>query len=329
MFAVTMSRPGGPEVLGWGEVDPPVAGAGDVVVDVRAAGVNNADLLQRQGHYPVPAGASPILGLEVSGVISGIGADVVGWSVGDRVCALLTGGGYAEQVAVPADLLLPVPAGVDLVSSAGLPEVACTVYSNLAMNAGLRAGETLLVHGGGSGIGTFAIQWAKAVGARVVTTAGSAAKLDRCLELGADHVVNYRTHDFVAETRAATGGVGADVVLDIVGGDYLARNIETLAPDGRLVVIGSAGGGGAAPLDLGILMRKRASVSATTLRARPHAQKAAIVAAVRAEVWPLVDLGRIRPVVDSVFSMTDAGHAHALLAAGATVGKVLLTAPAG
>ena len=329
MFAVTMSRPGGPEVLGWGEVDPPVAGAGDVVVDVRAAGVNNADLLQRQGHYPVPEGASPILGLEVSGVISAIGADVVGWSVGDRVCALLTGGGYAEQVAVPADLLLPVPAGVDLVSAAGLPEAACTVYSNLAMNAGLRAGETLLVHGGGSGIGTFAIQWAKAVGARVVATAGSAAKLDRCLELGADHVVNYRTHDFVAETRAATGGVGADVVLDIVGGDYLARNIETLAPDGRLVVIGSAGGGGAAPLDLGILMRKRASVSATTLRARPHAQKAAIVAAVRAEVWPLVDLGRIRPVIDSVFSMTDAGRAHALLAAGATVGKVLLTAPAG
>lgn len=329
MFAVTMSRPGGPEVLGWGEVEPPVAGAGDVVVDVRAAGVNNADLLQRQGHYPVPEGASPILGLEVSGVITAIGADVVGWSVGDRVCALLTGGGYAEQVAVPADLLLPVPAGVDLVSAAGLPEAACTVYSNLAMNAGLRAGETLLVHGGGSGIGTFAIQWAKAVGARVVATAGSAAKLDRCLELGADHVVNYRTQDFVAATRAATGGLGADVVLDIVGGDYLARNVEVLAPDGRLVVIGSAGGGGAAPLDLGLLMRKRASVSATTLRARPHAQKAAIVAAVRAEVWPLVELGRIRPVVDSVFSMTDAGHAHALLAAGATVGKVLLTAPAG
>jgi len=329
MFAVTMSRPGGPEVLGWGEVEPPIAGAGDVVVDVRAAGVNNADLLQRQGHYPVPEGASPILGLEVSGVISAIGADVVGWSVGDRVCALLTGGGYAEQVAVPADLLLPVPAGVDLVSAAGLPEAACTVYSNLAMNAGLRAGETLLVHGGGSGIGTFAIQWAKAVGARVVATAGSAAKLDRCLELGADHVVNYRTQDFVAATRAATGGLGADVVLDIVGGDYLARNVEVLAPDGRLVVIGSAGGGGSAPLDLGLLMRKRASVSATTLRARPHAQKAAIVAAVRAEVWPLVELGRIRPVVDSVFSMTDAGHAHALLAAGATVGKVLLTAPAG
>ena len=327
MYAVTFSRPGDPGVLDWTPSDPGTPGPGDVVIDVAAAGINNADLLQRGGRYPVPAGASPILGLEVSGVIAWAGDDVTGWAVGDRACALLAGGGYAEQAVVSADLLLPVPDGVSLVDAAALPEAVCTVYSNLAMTARLRAGQTLLVHGGGSGIGTMAIQWATAVGARVIVTAGSPAKLDRCLELGAEVAVNYRTDDFVAKTAAATGGRGADVILDIVGPDYLTRNLDALAPDGHLVVIGSTGGD-APRLDLGALMAKRATISATTLRARPHAQKAAIVAEVRAQVWPLIASGRVRPVVDSVFPMDEAARGHELLAAGGAFGKVLLTPPA-
>jgi len=326
MRAVTFARPGGPEVLVWGDAELAAPGPGEVVVEVHAAGINNADLLQRRGNYAVPEGASPILGLEVSGVVSALGTGVVAWAVGDEVCGLLAGGGYAERVVVPADLLLPVPAGVGLVAAAALPEAACTVYSNLAMTADLRPGQTVLVHGGGSGIGTFAIQWATAVGAHVVTTAGSDRKLARCLELGADTAVNYRTEDFVARTLEATGGRGADVVLDIVGGDYLARNLDALALDGHLVMIANPGGT-RPPLDIGLLMNKRASVSATTLRARPHAQKAAIVAAVRAEVWPLVSAGRIRPVVDSVFPMDAAAAGHELLAGGGAVGKVLLAVP--
>ena len=326
MRAVTFSRPGGPEVLAWGDADIEAPGPRDVVIDVHAAGINNADLLQRRGAYPVPAGASPILGLEVAGVVSALGSEVTSWSVGDEVCALLAGGGYAERVVVSADLVLPVPGGVGLVSAAALPEAACTVYSNLAMTAALRPGQTLLVHGGGSGIGTFAIQWAKAIGARVVTTAGGDRKLAHSLALGADVAVNYRDDDFVAGTLEATDGRGADVVLDIVGGDYLARNLDALAPDGHLVMIANPGGT-RPPLDIGLLMNKRASVSATTLRARPHGQKAAIVAAVRAEVWPLVADGRIRPIVDSVFAMDDAAGGHELLAAGGAIGKVLLAVP--
>jgi putative PIG3 family NAD(P)H quinone oxidoreductase len=326
MRAVTFGRPGGPEVLVWGEADLAQPGPHEVVVDVHAAGVNNADLLQRRGSYAVPPGASPILGLEISGVVSSLGSAVTAWSVGDRVCGLLSGGGYAERVVVAADLLLPVPDGVGLISAAALPEAACTVYSNLAMTATLRPGQTLLVHGGGSGIGTFAIQWAKAIGARVVTTAGSDRKLARCIDLGADTALNYVTGDFVAQTLEATGGRGADVVLDIVGGDYLARNLDALAPDGHVVIIANPGGS-RPPLDLGLMMGKRASVSATTLRARPHAQKARIVAAVRSEVWPLVDAGRIRPVVDTVYPMDAAASGHELLESGGAVGKVLLGVP--
>ncbi|WP_213816120.1 NAD(P)H-quinone oxidoreductase [Glaciihabitans sp. dw_435] len=325
MRAVTISHPGDPSVLGWGETELPTPTPTDVVIRVAAAGINNADLLQRQGHYPVPAGASPILGLEVSGEISWVGADVSGWSVGDRVCALLSGGGYAEEVVVPGDMLLPVPTGVDLIEAAGLPEAAGTVYSNLAMNARLGDGMTLLVHGGASGIGTFAIQWAKAIGATVVTTAGSARKLDRVSALGADTLVNYREQDFVAETLAATGGRGAEVILDIVGADYLDRNIRALAPDGHLVVIGSTGGSPDAPLNIGLLMSKRGSVTSTSLRSRPHTQKAAIIREVRQNVWPLIEAGRIVPVIDSIFSMADASEGHRLLAAGGAVGKVLLT----
>ena len=327
MFAVTFPRPGDPDVLDWTEVTLGEPGPSEVVIDVTAAGINNADLQQRRGHYPPPPGASPILGLEVSGVISAVGDAVNGWVAGDAVCALIAGGGYAEKVVVHTDLLFRIPDGVGLVDAAALPEAACTVYANLAMTAKLRAGQTLLVHGGGGGIGTMAIQWAKAIGAAVIVTAGSRAKLDRCLELGADHAIDYRTEDFVAETRAATGDRGADVILDIVGAGYLTRNIEALAQDGHLVVIGSTGRADPPQLDLRVLMAKRASISATTLRARPHAQKAAIVAEVAAEFWPLIDEGRIRAVVDTVFPMNQAAQGHELLAAGGAFGKVLLTVP--
>jgi putative PIG3 family NAD(P)H quinone oxidoreductase len=327
MHAITFSNPGGPEVLEWTIATHAAPTSTDVIIDVHAAGVNNADLMQRQGKYPMPAGASPIPGLEVAGVVSWVGADVSEWKIGDRVCALLAGGGYAQQVVVAHDLVLPIPRGLDAVDAAALPEAACTVYSNLAMTASLSRGMSLLQHGGASGIGTFAIQWAKAVGARVITTAGSVDKLQRCLELGADVLVNYKTQDFVAETLEATGGVGADVILDIVGPSYLERNLHALAPDGHLVMIGTSGGPADAALDIGLMMGKRSTVSATTLRGRPHEQKAAIVRAVRDNVWPMVEDGRIVPVIDTVIALQHASRAHELLAAGHTVGKVVLTAP--
>jgi putative PIG3 family NAD(P)H quinone oxidoreductase len=326
MRAVTIDSPGGPEVLGWGEVPDPVCGPGEVLVDVVAAAVNRADLLQRQGHYPPPPGASEVLGLECSGIISEVGAGVTGWSVGDEVCALLSGGGYAERVAVPAGQLLPKPAGVELATAAALPEVTCTVWSNVFMLAGLRAGEVFLVHGGGSGIGTMAIQLAVRAGARVATTAGSAEKLAFCRELGAEVLVNYRDEDFVEAVRTATDGHGADVVLDIMGAKYLARNVDVLATGGRLVGIGMQGGT-KAELDMGMLMRKRASVAATTLRSRPATGpggKAQIVAAVRHEVWPDVERGVVRPIVDRRLPMSRAGEAHALIEASDHIGKVLL-----
>ena len=326
MRAVTISEPGGPEVLTWSEVPDPVCGPGEVLVDVTATAVNRADLMQRQGHYPPPPGASEIPGLECSGVISEVGEGVTGWSVGDEVCALLSGGGYAERVAVPAGQLLPRPAGVELASAAALPEVTCTVWSNVFMLAGLRAGEVFLVHGGSSGIGTMAIQLAVRAGARVATTAGTAAKLAYCRELGAEITVNHRDEDFVEVVKAATGGHGADVVLDIIGAKYLARNLDVLATGGRMVGIGMQGGT-KAELDLGVLMRKRASVAATTLRARPATGpggKAEIVAAVRREVWPDVEGGVVRPVIDRRLPMSRAGEAHALLEASDHIGKVLL-----
>jgi len=326
MRAVTISQPGGPEVLGWSEVPDPVCGPGEVVVDVVATAVNRADLLQRQGHYPPPPGASEVLGLECSGVISEVGEGVTGWSVGDEVCALLSGGGYAERVAVPAGQLLPRPAGVELATAAALPEVTCTVWSNVFLLAGLRAGEVFLVHGGGSGIGTMAVQLAARAGARVAVTAGSAEKLAFCRELGAEILVDYREQDFVEVVKAATDGHGADVVLDIIGAKYLARNVDVLATGGRLVGIGMQGGS-KAELDLGKLMRKRASVAATTLRSRPATGpggKAEIVAAVRHDVWPDVERGVVRPIVDRRLPMSRAGEAHALLEAGGAIGKVLL-----
>jgi putative PIG3 family NAD(P)H quinone oxidoreductase len=326
MRAVTISEPGGPEVLGWGEVPDPVCGPGEVLVDVVATAVNRADLLQRQGHYPPPPGASDVLGLECSGVISEVGAGVTGWSVGDEVCALLAGGGYAERVAVPAPQLLPRPAGVELATAAALPEVTCTVWSNVFMLAGLRAGEVFLVHGGSSGIGTMAVQLAVRAGARVAVTAGSAEKLAFCRELGAEVLIDYRAEDFVEAVRTATGGHGADVVLDIMGARYLGRNVDVLATGGRLVVIGMQGGA-KAELDLGKLLRKRASVAATALRSRPvdgPGGKAEIVAAVRHDVWPDVERGVVRPIVDRRLPMSRAGEAHALLEASDHIGKVLL-----
>lgn len=324
MRAVTVSAPGGPEVLRLAEVPDPVPGPGEVLVEVVAAGVNRADLMQRQGFYPPPPGAPEYPGLECAGRVRSLGPGVTGWQPGDEVCALLSGGGYAELVAVPAGQLLPVPAGVSLTEAAALPEAACTVHSNVVTRAGLASGETLLVHGGTSGIGTFAIQLGKALGARVACTAGSAAKLQRCRELGADLAISYREEDFVAAVTAFTEGRGADVILDIIGGSYLERNIAALATGGRLAVI-AVQGGPRGELDLSALMRKRAAVLASTLRARPLPEKAAIVAAVRAEVWPLVSAGKLRPVIDRVLPLAQAAAAHQRLEEGSHVGKIVLT----
>ncbi|WP_165989184.1 NAD(P)H-quinone oxidoreductase [Streptomyces sp. YIM 98790] len=326
MHAITIAEPGGPEALVWREVPDPVPpGPGEVLVEVAASAVNRADVLQRRGFYEPPPGASRYPGLECAGTVAAVGDGVVGWRPGDRVCALLAGGGYAERVTVPAVQLLPVPDGLDLATAAALPEVCCTVWSNVFQVAGLRPGELLLVHGGASGIGTMAVQLAKVAGARVAVTAGSAEKLDRCAGLGADVLINYREQDFVSRVRAATGGRGADVVLDIIGAKYLARNVDVLAPGGRLVVIGLQGGV-RAELDLGALLAKRGSVAATSLRARPVAEKGAIVAAVREHVWPLLADGRVRPVIDRRMPMAEAAEAHRVMESGAHVGKIVLTA---
>jgi putative PIG3 family NAD(P)H quinone oxidoreductase len=327
MRAVTLSGHGDVDVLQWGEAPDPVAGPGEVVLEVAATAVNRADLLQRQGFYPPPPGASEILGLECSGTVAEVGAGVEHLRVGDEVCALLSGGGYAEKVAVPAGQCMPVPRGVDVVTAAALPEVTCTVWSNVAEAGGLRRGESFLVHGGASGIGTMALQIARALGAApVMCTIGSDGRADQCRELGADVVVNYKTDDFVDVAREATGGRGVDVILDIIGAAYLGRNVSALAADGRLVVIGLQGGA-KAELDLGLLLRTRAAVHATTLRGRPAGQKAAICAAVVEHVWPMVESGAVRPVVESAYPMPEVADAHRRLAEGGHVGKVLLTAP--
>ena len=323
MRVITITAPGGPEVLAIAEVPDPEPAADEVVIEVAAAGLNRADLLQRQGLYPPPPGAPPYPGMECSGRISRLGSDVTGWKVGDEVCALLAGGGYAERVAVPAGQVLPVPEGVSLIDAAALPEVACTVHSNVVTLAGLAPGDTFLVHGGASGIGTMAIQLTRALGARVACTAGSAVKLDRCRELGADLAISYLSEDFVAAVSDFTGGAGADVILDIIGASYLQRNVSALATGGRLMVIGLQGGT-RAELDLNALLRKRARVHATTLRGRPAPEKAAIVSAVREQVWPLVESGQVRPVIETVLPLAEADQAHRLMEAGRHVGKILL-----
>ncbi len=324
MRAVSISEPGEADVLTVTEVEAPTAGPGQVVVQTAAIGVNRADVMQRKGFYPPPKGASPLPGLEVSGTISEVGEGVEGWSVGDEVCGLVDGGGYAEQVLVPAAQLLPVPKGVSLTDAAGLPEVVCTVWSNVFMTCGLQPEETFLVHGGSSGIGTMAIQLAVAMGAKVAVTAGSQAKLDRCAELGAGILVDYKNEDFVEKVRQETDGHGADVILDVVGAKYLSANLDLLATSGRIVVIGLLGGR-KAELDLGKMLAKRAAVIATGLRSRPPEEKAAIVAAVREHVWPLIEDGTVRPIIQGSHPLEQAAEAHREMEASGHVGKILLT----
>jgi putative PIG3 family NAD(P)H quinone oxidoreductase len=325
MRAVVITEPGGPEVLEVREVPDPEPAAGEVVVDVAACAVNRADLLQRQGQYAPPPGASDILGMECSGTISALGEDVAGWSVGDEVCALLAGGGYAERVAVPVGQLMAVPSRVSLVEAAALPEVTCTVWSMVfgPETGRLQPGERILIHGGSSGIGTMAIQLARQRGAQIFTTAGTAAKLQACRELGADVVINYRDEEFEDRVRDETDGAGVDVVLDNMGAKYLAPNVESLAIGGRLIVLGMQGGR-KGELDLGALLTKRATVHAAGLRGRPAAQKAAIVAETQAAVWPLIESGSVRPVVDRVLTLDGAGDAHRAVEASEHVGKVLM-----
>jgi NADPH2:quinone reductase len=325
MKAVYISEPGGPEVLEVREVEAPVAGPGEVLIDVVAAGLNRADVQQRRGFYPPPPGASDIPGLEVSGRIAGFGPGVTkAFSVGDKVVALLSGGGYAQKVAVPAGQVLRVPDGVDLVTAAALPEVAATVYSNLIMTAQLQPGETVLIHGATGGIGTMAIQLAKAVGARVAATAGNAEKVGTAKAfLGADIAINYAEENFPESLRAQNGGRGADVILDVVGAKYLAQNIDALADYGRLVVIGLQGGT-KAELDLGQLLSKRAAIIATALRPRPVEEKTVIMNAVRDAVWPMLTDGRIKALVAKTFPLDQAAAAHAYFDSGDHVGKVLL-----
>lgn len=323
MRAVVATEPGGPEVLTIAEVAEPTPGPGEVLVEVVATAVNKADTLQRKGLYHPPAGTSQIIGLECSGRIAALGEDVEGWNVGDEVCALLVGGGYAEKVAVPVGQLMPVPAGVDLVSAAALPEVAATVWSNVFMTAALEPGGTFLVHGGAGGIGTFAIQLATALGCKVFTTAGSDEKVAVCAQLGADVAINYRTEDFVEVIKEATDGRGVDVILDNMGAKYLDRNIDALAQDGRIVIIGMQGGV-KAELDIAKLLRKRGHVIATALRARPEDQKAEICAEVVDFVWPMVADGRIEPVIHEVLTLEEASRAHEIVDASTHVGKVVM-----
>jgi putative PIG3 family NAD(P)H quinone oxidoreductase len=327
MKAVTLSESGGPEVMAVGETADPVPGPGEVLIRVVAAGVNRADLLQRQGNYPPPKGASEILGMEVAGTIAGVGDGVDHWTIGEHCVALLAGGGYAELVAAPAGQVVVAPHDIDLVTAAGVIEVAATVVSNFDA-AGVRRGETLLVHGGAGGIGSFAIQYARALGARVIATAGSTEKLAHCQEMGADAAISYRD-DWPASVSRLTDGRGVDVILDVMGASYLEANVGVLAVGGRLVVIGLQGGR-KGPLDLGRLLTIRGSVLATTLRSRPVAEKSAICCRVVERVWPLINSGQIRPAPQTTFPLAEAGAAHRRLESGDNIGKVILTvSPAG
>jgi putative PIG3 family NAD(P)H quinone oxidoreductase len=307
-----------------GEIEDPTPARDEVVIDVVAAGVNRADLLQRQGYYPPPPGAPGTIGLEVSGTISAVGSEVEDWSVGDEVCALLAGGGYAEKVAVPAPQVMPVPDGLDLISAAALPEAVATVWSNVFMTAHLKDGETLLVHGGASGIGTTAIQLGVAHGARVLCTVGSVEKMEFCTRLGVDVAINYREAEWASVVREATGQAGADVILDIIGAQYLSDNVKSLAFDGRLVVIGMQGGT-KGELDLGRLMSRRGLVTGTGLRSRSVEDKGRILAEVVAHVWPLVEAKKVRPIIHHTFPLEAVARAHETLEQSSHIGKVLLT----
>lgn len=323
MRAVEITRPGGPEVLVPTTRPVPQPAAGEVLIKVEVAGVNRPDVVQRQGLYPPPPGASDLPGLEVSGTIAALGDGVTGWSVGDRVCALLGGGGYADYATAPAGQVLPVPDGLDMVQAAALPETVFTVWTNVVERAGLIAGESFLVHGGTSGIGTIAIQVAKALGATVFATAGGADKVEACRNLGADHAIDYKTQDFVSVVKEATDGKGVNVVLDMVGGDYLPRNIDCLALEGRHVSIAFLRGP-KVELNLMPVMLKRLTLTGSTLRARTIAQKAALAATVREKVWPLVTGGQVRPVIAKTFPLDAAADAHRLMESSTHIGKIML-----
>ncbi|WP_167043632.1 NAD(P)H-quinone oxidoreductase [Salinibacterium sp. ZJ454] len=323
MRAILVSEPGGPEMLTPADVDVPPVGGRDIRIHVVAAGVNRADVAQRLGHYPSPPGSPEWPGLEVSGTVAEIGDEVTRFAVGDRVCALLGGGGYAEQVVVNEDLVLPVPDSLDLIEAAALPEAIATVWANVFLAGRLTAGETLLVHGGASGIGTTAIQLARLAGARVAVTA-SAPKLDACRKLGADILIDYRSDDFVERVLEATDGRGADVILDIIGGPYIARDIDALATDGRILIIANQSGEQAS-FDPRRLMAKRGSITATTLRARPLHERAAIMRRLRTDAWPWVEQGEFRPLIDSQVPIEQAAEAHRRLESSAHVGKIVLT----
>jgi NADPH:quinone reductase len=327
MTAIAIVRPGGPEVLEARSIPTPACGPGDVLIAVEAAGVNRPDLLQRQGKYPPPPGAPDTPGLEVAGTIAAVGSEVDEWKVGDAVCALVSGGGYAEYCAAPAPQCLPVPEGFSFVEAAALPETFFTVWTNIFERGRLRPGERFLVHGGASGIGTTAIMLARASGATVYATAGTAEKCAACERLGATRAIDYRTEDFVAVLREATGGRGVDLILDMVGGDYVSRNLEALALEGRLVQIAFLRGA-RAEVNLAPLMQKRITFTGSTLRARPVAEKGAIAAALRANVWPRLEAGELRPVIQSTHPLSRAADAHAELERGDHVGKIVLVARA-
>lgn len=327
MHAITATAPGGPEVLSWEEVPAPEPGPGDVLIDVAATAVNRADLLQRQGLYPPPPGVTDIIGLECSGTIVGLGAGVTGHKVGDQVVGLLSGGGYAEQVIVPSGQVMSVPSPVSLVDAAALPEVACTVWSNLAMVGHMRQGDWLLIHGAGSGVGTMAIQIAKAMGVRIAVTAGSEKKLQTCAALGAEVLINYHEQDFASVVMDVTAGRGVDLILDNMGASYLERNIAALARNGRLLIIGFQGGV-KAEVDLSAMLRKNATVHAMSLRGRPTEEKSEVCRQVEKNVWPWIGAGLVGPVIDRRLAMSEAATAHRLLADGEVTGKILLVANA-
>jgi len=327
MRAIEIKAPGGPEVLVPCERPVPEPRPGELLIAVQAAGVNRPDVLQRKGLYPMPPGVSDLPGLEVAGTVAGGAPDDLaeaGLALGDAVCALVAGGGYAEFCVAPAGQCLPVPQGLNMVQAASLPETFFTVWQNVFHIARLQPGETLLVQGGSSGIGVAAIQLAKALGARVIVTAGSDDKCTACVALGADHAINYRTQDFVAETKRLTGGKGADVVLDMVAGDYIGREIECMADDGRLALIAVQGGTKSA-IDAGLLLRKRLAITGSTLRPRSVAYKTVLAQALRAQVWPLLEAGTVKPVIHQVFAAAKAAEAHALMESGTHVGKIVLT----
>ena len=324
MRAIEITQPGGPEVLKPGERPLPQTKPHEILIRVEAAGVNRPDLLQRAGHYPVPPGASDLPGLEVAGTVVALGSEAKLWKLGDKVCALTHGGGYAEYCAVPEVQALPAPKGWSMIEAASLPETCFTVYSNVFGRGGLKPGETFLVQGGASGIGVTAIQMVAAMGHRVFATAGNDDKCAACRKLGAEVAINYRTQDFAEEVKMATGGKGVDVILDMVGGDYVPRELKCLAEEGRLVMIAFLRGP-KTELDLGELMRRRLTITGSTLRPRPVEFKGAVARSLRERVWPLIEAGRIKPVIFKTFPLADAAGAHRLLEAGEHVGKIVMT----